>query len=563
MAQSVIKDPIWGEIQFFPWEKTLLNTSAFNRLHNVLQNSNAYKVYPSARHSRFVHSVGVMQIATRICLSVYSNSNLDKRIFEKEYSFEQLQIKQEIDEISAVFANKGGDINLILNSIINERFGFACDSNNLASLCVVRVAALLHDIGHLPYSHIFENALGFWLNSDGNPKFKDKLEKGIAIHERVGAWLMKYLEKSDPHTSKDENLRVFIKIASDLLHGKRFPIHKTMISGVIDADRIDYVRRDCEVSGFIKSSVDYDRLFRNFEVSSSLDRLISNERSCFVRPGKKAQSDLEKVLWERYQEYMYVVGHHKVSFFDEITKRIIVELLRLGRLNHVIDALDNLSNYFSAPDGPDTTHSQFDTPKKISEFLLYNCDDGILDHEIKKLFQDVYNDKIDYKEDSEFKLRRLKALVTAHCEKRDYFKTVFKDDESFWNWISSAGNSIHNRWSKYPVDIDILSAEISSNVERIERAVFDDTGTRGSIIIIGGAHGKLKSGLANLNTVKLFSLSGLSEFIESKRDAMRAFNLWCCKDSDFQESEILAVIAKNLEILPEAKINKNKISKSS
>lgn len=107
------RDPLYGFIGLSKKEVQLVDTKIFRRLHRIKQLSHAYLVYPSALHTRFEHSLGTLHIAGRMC---------DEIKLEKE---------------------------------------------------AVRYAALLHDIGHGPFSHLFENVL-------------EKINPGTAsIHEEV------------------------------------------------------------------------------------------------------------------------------------------------------------------------------------------------------------------------------------------------------------------------------------------------------------------------------------------------------------------------------------------
>lgn len=106
MRQYEIRDPIHGLVELLKKEVDLINTRTFQRLRRIRQLAMAFLVYPGTLHTRFDHSIGVMHIAGRICD----------------------QLKQ-------------------LESITDE------DSER------IRLAALLHDIGHGPFSHVSEHLL--------------------------------------------------------------------------------------------------------------------------------------------------------------------------------------------------------------------------------------------------------------------------------------------------------------------------------------------------------------------------------------------------------------------
>ena len=97
-----IRDPLYGFVNLSEKETRLLDTSVFRRLHSIKQLSHAYVVYPSAIHTRLEHSLGCLYVANKMC--------------------HELEIKGE-------------------------------DQEN------VRMAALLHDVGHGPFSHLFESVI--------------------------------------------------------------------------------------------------------------------------------------------------------------------------------------------------------------------------------------------------------------------------------------------------------------------------------------------------------------------------------------------------------------------
>ncbi len=106
-----IKDPVHGYVYITKKEKTIIDSYPVQRLHRLRQLAGAEYVYPGANHTRFEHSVGVMHLAGE----VISNPNISGLVDEDETE-------------------------------------------------VIRIAALLHDVGHGPFSHVFENLLTRELN---------------------------------------------------------------------------------------------------------------------------------------------------------------------------------------------------------------------------------------------------------------------------------------------------------------------------------------------------------------------------------------------------------------
>src|SRR6266853_577625 len=108
-GMKIIRDSVHGDIEFYPEEMKLIHTHGFQRLHGCRQLGLTHLVYPAAKHSRFEHVLGVMHIATLIAE----------------------QLKKQRDFFT-------GDYRLIR---------------------VLRFAALLHDMGHVPFGHTFEDEM--------------------------------------------------------------------------------------------------------------------------------------------------------------------------------------------------------------------------------------------------------------------------------------------------------------------------------------------------------------------------------------------------------------------
>lgn len=110
-----IRDPIHGFIDINEWEKTIINQPEFQRLRRIKQLSLSDMVYPATNHTRFEHSLGVMHVATQM--------------------FDNI-VKNEMDFLK----NK---LNYTESGLERERI-------------LIRLAGLLHDIGHPPFSHAAE-----------------------------------------------------------------------------------------------------------------------------------------------------------------------------------------------------------------------------------------------------------------------------------------------------------------------------------------------------------------------------------------------------------------------
>ena len=132
MYNSNILDPIHGVIKVSEIEKWIIGQKPFNRLKRIKQNTFLYLVFPSANHTRFEHSIGVMHLAHQIYLN--ANENYSTGIFKK--SKYRLHNTKGFD-----FFSVSGDLGEMEELLIQE----------------LRIAALLHDVGHGPMSHLFDH----------------------------------------------------------------------------------------------------------------------------------------------------------------------------------------------------------------------------------------------------------------------------------------------------------------------------------------------------------------------------------------------------------------------
>lgn len=198
---GLIKDPLYGYVPVTELEKEIIDTRIVQRLRRLRQLAGAEYVYPGANHTRFEHSLGAMHLAGLMAANVTED-------------------KMEIQAL--------------------------------------RLAGLLHDIGHGPFSHIFEHILA----------------KQNKNHEDITSWLVENTEISDilqPSGIKPKDM-------SDLAIGKMESKSRAYLNQVIrssiDADKLDYVVRDSFHTGAEYGSVDVFRLI--YTIEPFKDNLVVN-----------------------------------------------------------------------------------------------------------------------------------------------------------------------------------------------------------------------------------------------------------------------------------------------
>lgn len=232
-----IKDPVYGYVYVTEAEKEIIDSYPVQRLHRLRQLAGAEFVYPGANHTRFEHSIGVMYLAG--CLS--ENPNLSQYLSE--------------DEIQTI-----------------------------------RIAALLHDVGHGPFSHVFEHLLVKFLNKN---------------HEDMTTWIIQKSELSDIINGLGYDPNVIGKLAVGSLHKPGKAFIDQIIQSSVDVDKLDFVVRDTYHTGAEYGYVDVFRLIHMLDVldenlavdlgalsaleSFMLARLESFKSIYFHRVGRAAQ----------------------------------------------------------------------------------------------------------------------------------------------------------------------------------------------------------------------------------------------------------------------------------
>lgn len=256
-----INDPIHGFIGLTEIESKIVNSEPYQRLRRIKQLSGAHYVYPTAEHTRFGHCIGVMFVA----------GLLGKRLLG------QLGLGDEV-------------------------------------LQEVRLAGLLHDLGHGPFSHVFEESL---------------IERRGWNHEDVTEWLIRESEVGDliedGGISKDR--------IANLVRGRRTKKTDGVVSGIvagqIDADKMDYLIRDSFYCGVNYGLIDIHRLISSIEITKSLEMQFD----------LAARGALEAFLVARYEMFLNVYYHKTV-------RSVEVMLIQL------INAADHVLNLttFSTPE---------------------------------------------------------------------------------------------------------------------------------------------------------------------------------------------------------------------
>jgi HD superfamily phosphohydrolase len=252
---ETLRDPLWNNFRVDELTLTLVDTEVFQRLRYVRQLGLAYLVYPGATHTRFEHALGAYHLARNTL---------------------------------ALLAESGNDID-----VEEQR--------------IVRAAALLHDVGHYPFSHALE-------------------EIGQLHHEDVARPLITtgpVAQILETEIGESAPRRVF-----ELIRGTSESKLQGLISGSLDLDKIEYLKRDAFMCGVPYGEIDVHRLTQSMLILADPE---TGAATIGIR--EKGLSALESLLFAKYQMYRNVYWHHAVRSATAMYKRLVEDALRVGAID--------------------------------------------------------------------------------------------------------------------------------------------------------------------------------------------------------------------------------------
>ncbi|MFQ5782363.1 MAG: HD domain-containing protein [Nitrosopumilus sp.] len=257
-----IIDPIHDFIRVYDHELSIIDNPIFQRLRRIRQLSGAHLTYPAAQHTRFEHSLGVMHIASQA------------------------------------------------GHALNEKGIFKPDD-----IGIIRLAGLLHDIGHGPFSHLFEEIIQ---------------EKKIS-HEDFGKEIILKSEIGDNLSKNGFDKKFVAKIA---FGDSKFQYMNEIVSGALSADMMDYLLRDGYFTGAEHAKVDHKRITQSLDV---FQKKLALERSALY--------SFESMMHSRYQMFKAVYFHKTVRAAEVM----LLEALRLSDDEFGFTAF-NLDEYIKLTD---------------------------------------------------------------------------------------------------------------------------------------------------------------------------------------------------------------------
>lgn len=309
MSKEEIRDPVYNYIIRNDAERLLIDSPIFQRLRRIKQLAMANLVYPGANHSRFEHSIGVMHVAE-----------------------------------------------LMTKNLIND------DDEKLN----IRLAALLHDIGHGPFSHVSESLLQMFAPSAIKEGVKEE-----KIHELITTKII---------IANDEIIKVIgvpkARKIVDILQGKTDRLLTSIVSGPLDADKQDYLLRDTVYCGVQYGIFDMARLHNTL-------REYEDSEGRYLGIAPDGVHAVEQYILAKY--YMTTqVYRHRIRL---ITDSMIIRALELGI---EVDKLPFLIKLYTYKDSNDyiENYLKWDDQNLMAAILKYK------DTKAAKIFGCLLNRKL-------------------------------------------------------------------------------------------------------------------------------------------------------------------------
>jgi HD superfamily phosphohydrolase len=369
----VVRDPVHGYLSVAAHERIIIDAPITQRLRRIGQTGLAELVFPEAKTSRFVHSLGAMHLASRFVVAAIENSDTATvcGFFEEIADAVDWTLLREQD--LDILLNHSSALNALsaARSVRPFEFGSDLDKRNRRLMALVegalRLAALFHDLGHLPFSHDCEYALKDFASSreaSGKPLSSParSIANAKAPHEEIGHAVADIAFRLSPESNPA--YRYVFSLAKRILDApepdyglfKHQPasalqwLH-SLVDGEVDVDRADYLLRDGQALGLDFAQYDLDRLVANLV-------LIKDAELGYITAIKETGlAALESYCLTRSRSHQVFVRHHKVSQVATALKYASAQLMDTELAAPLLDVLNRVGNPKSNQEREDVLRS--------------------------------------------------------------------------------------------------------------------------------------------------------------------------------------------------------------
>ncbi|MBS0649492.1 MAG: HD domain-containing protein [Verrucomicrobia bacterium] len=283
---SKLYDPVHQFIYLDQDEAALIDSLPFQRLRYIRQMGTSYLVYPGATHSRFEHSLGVMELASQI--------------------FDRILDKFHVPGLDSAYWRK-----------------------------IVRLAALCHDVGHLPFSHVAEKAL---LGKGGHEKWTYQIIQSSILRP---LWEKLQVKYSQPDLIQHiTQIAIGEKKLQEMGHPLLFSPWERVMCEIITgdffgADRIDYLLRDAKSTGVSYGLFDYHQLIETIHI------IRQAEGNFELGIEENGIESCEALLLARHFMHRRVYQYATVKSYNFHLARFMEKTVHLADLNHYLTLTDN------------------------------------------------------------------------------------------------------------------------------------------------------------------------------------------------------------------------------
>ena len=311
---KIIYDKVWGDIAMSNIAISIIDTPMYHRMSYIKQTSMAYRVFPTATHTRFNHQVGVYGLLKKTLNTLINKGHLiicDDNILTPEEMTDHVK-------------------NGLKPYITKDEFEWIC------------LGGLLHDLGHGPASHTFDDLIAELIDKRliTNKKWR--------THEERSQEFFRYMVKQDNINISQEGVDYICNIINPPIshcHDFRFQFVNNEING-IDTDKMDYICRDSMVFG-IASHVNIDRIIDNSSIVYDSQDDTNVAFGTYWSFSDRVKNDIFNLFMMRYQLYRDIYNHPKVKKFELAYKAILYDSVKI--ITGTFETL-NIDNFIEMTD---------------------------------------------------------------------------------------------------------------------------------------------------------------------------------------------------------------------